>query len=109
MNLIKSLEKQLEVGKNLVDVNGEVFGLDKLQKKALKEYNALVKAKEIDPMQISFKEFFYDSLESHLTVREVIAFIEQPFESESEPNEEAEIHTAFPTAVPPADSAETEN
>lgn len=82
MNLIKSLEKQLEVGKNLVDENGEVFGAEKLQKKALKEYNALVKKHEVDPMEKSFKDFFFDSYENYLTVEEVIAFIKQPFETE---------------------------
>lgn len=85
MNIIKSLEKQLAEGKNLVAENGEVFGAEKLQKVALKEYNALVKKKEIDPMEKSFKEFFFDSYENYLTVDEVIAFIKQPFtESESE-------------------------
>ena len=61
MNLIKSLEKQLAEGKNLVAENGDIFGDEKLQKVALKEYNALVKKKEIDPMEKSFKEFFFDS------------------------------------------------
>lgn len=103
MNLIKSLEKQLADGKNLVAENGEVFGAEKLQKKALKEYNLLVKKGEVDPMQVSFKEFFYDSFEDYLTVEEVIAFIKQPFE-ETEA-QETEIHTAFPNAVP----GETEN
>ena len=86
MNLIKSLEKQLAEGKNLVAENGEVFGAEKLQKVALKEYNSLVKKKEIDPMEKSFKEFFFDSYENYLTVEEVIAFIKQPFE-EVEPTE----------------------
>lgn len=95
MNLIKSLEKQLQENKNLVSETGEVFGAEKLQKVALKEYNALVKKKEIDPMEKSFKDFFFDSYENYLTVEEVIAFIKQPFE-------EAE---AQETAVP----AETEN
>ena len=84
MNLIKSLEKQLAEGKNLVVENGEIFGTEKLQKVALKEYNALVKKKEIDPMEKSFKEFFFDSYENYLTVDEVIAFIKQPF-TDSEP------------------------
>ena len=87
MNLIKSLEKQLAEGKNLVAENGEIFGAEKLQKVALKEYNALVKKMEIDPMEKSFKEFFFDSYENYLTVDEVIAFIKQPFESDSEPEE----------------------
>nr|DAI59074.1 MAG TPA: hypothetical protein [Tectiviridae sp.] len=89
MNLIKSLEKQLAEGKNLVAENGDVFGAEKLQKVALKEYNALVKKKEIDPLEKSFKDFFYDSFEDYLTVEEVISFIKQPFE-ESEKNETAE-------------------
>lgn len=97
MNLIKSLEKQLADGKNLVSENGEVFGAEKLQKKALKEYNLLVKKGEVDPMEISFKEFFYDSFEDYLTVEEIIAFIKQPFETESEPAEAT------------AEPAETEN
>ena len=86
MNLIKSLEKQLAEGKNLVSENGEIFGAEKLQKVALKEYNALVKKKEIDPMEKSFKEFLFDSYENYLTVDEVIAFIKQPF-TDSEPEE----------------------
>lgn len=90
MNLIKSLEKQLQENKNLVSETGEVFGAEKLQKVALKEYNALVKKKEIDPMKTSFKEFFFDSYENYLTVEEVIAFIKQPFEAESEPTDSAE-------------------
>lgn len=85
MNLIKSLEKQLAEGKNLVSENGDVFGAEKLQKVALKEYNAMVKKKEIDPMEKSFKDFFFDSYENYLTVEEVIAFI-----TESEPAEPAE-------------------
>lgn len=84
MNLIKSLEKQLAEGKNLISENGEVFGAEKLQKVALKEYNSMVKKKEIDPMEKSFKEFFFDSYENYLTVDEVIAFIKQPFTEESE-------------------------
>lgn len=93
MNIIKSLEKQLAEGKNLVAENGEVFGAEKLQKVALKEYNALVKKKEIDPMEKSFKEFFFDSYEDYLTVDEVINFIKQPFimnDAESEPDSEPE-------------------
>ena len=86
MNLIKSLEKQLAEGKNLVAENGEIFGAEKLQKVALKEYDALIKKKEIDPMEKSFKEFFFDSYENYLTVDEVIAFIKQPF-TDSEPEE----------------------
>ena len=86
MNLIKSLEKQLAEGKNLVAENGEIFGAEKLQKVALKEYNAMLKKKEIDPMVKSFKEFFFDSYENYLTVDEVIAFIKQPF-TDSEPEE----------------------
>lgn len=89
MNLIKSLEKQLKEGKNLISENGEVFGAEKLQKVALKEYNALVKSKEINPLEKSFKDFFYDSYENYLTVDEVIAFIKQPF-TDSEPVEEPE-------------------
>ena len=86
MNLIKSLEKQLAEGKNLVAENGDIFGDEKLQKVALKEYNALVKKKEIDPIEKPFKEFFFDSYENYLTVDEVIAFIKQPF-TDSEPEE----------------------
>ena len=104
MNLIKSLEKQLAEGKNLVAENGEVFGAEKLQKKALKEYNLLVKKGEVDPMEIRFKDFFYDTFENYLTVEEIIAFIKQPLEAESDP-EEKEIHTEVPNVVP----AETEN
>ena len=86
MNLIKSLEKQLAEGKNLVSENGDIFGAEKLQKVALKEYNALIKKKEIDPMEKSFKEFFFDIYENYLTVDEIIAFIKQPF-TDSEPGE----------------------
>lgn len=92
MNLIKSLEKQLKEGKNLISENGEVFGTEKLQKIALKEYNALVKSKEINPLEKSFKDFFYDSYENFLTVDEVIAFIKQPF-TDSFPVEEPETET----------------
>ena len=88
MNLIKSLEKQLAEGKNLVAENGEIFGAEKLQKVALKEYNALIKKMEIDPIEKSFKEFLFDSYENYLTVDEVIAFIKQPFtDSELEEQE----------------------
>lgn len=97
MNIIKSLEKQLAEGKNLVAENGEVFGAEKLQKVSLREYNSLVKKKEIDPMEKSFKDFFFDSYENYLTVEEVIVFIKQPFEVESEPAEAT------------AEPAETEN
>ena len=104
MNLIKGLEKQVADGKNLVAENGEVFGAEKLQKKALKEYNLLVKKGEVNPMKVSCKEFFYDSFEDYLTVEEIISFIKQPFEAESDP-EEKEIHTEVPNVVP----AEAEN
>lgn len=79
MNIIKSLEKQVQEGKNLVSENGDIFGAEKLQKVALKEYNAMVKKKEINPMEKSFKEFFFDSYDNYLTVDEIIAFIKQPF------------------------------
>ena len=55
-------------------------------------------------MEVSFKDFFYDSFEDYLTVEEIISFIKQPFEAESDP-EEKEIHTEVPNVVP----AETEN
>ena len=104
MNTIKSLEKQLEVGKNLVDENGEVFGAEKLQKKALKEYNLLVKKGEVDPMEVSFKDFFYDSFEDYLTVEEIISFIKQPFEAESEQQTKKNKKK-----VPNVETAEKEN
>ena len=90
MNLIKSLEKQLAEGKNLVSENGDIFGAEKLQKVALKEYNVLVKKKEIDPIEKSFKEFFFDSYENYLTVDEVISFIKQPFTDSEQEEPETE-------------------
>lgn len=75
MNIVKTLQKQIEDGNTIVKDNGDIVSLEKLQKVVLKEYNKDVKAGVINPMEKSFSEYFYDSVDEYLTVEEVLAFI----------------------------------
>lgn len=75
MNIVKQLEKQIADGNTIVKENGDIVSLEKLQKVVLKEYNKDVKAGVINPMEKSFSEYFYDSVDEYLTVEEVLAFI----------------------------------
>lgn len=88
MNIVKQLEKQITDGNTIVKENGDIVSLEKLQKVVLKEYNKDVKAGVINPMEKSFSEYFYDSVEEYLTVEEVLSFIEDILENiETEPKQ----------------------
>lgn len=94
MNLIRNLQKQIESGNSIIDKKGNVVSLEKLQKTVSKEYAKLVQKSEINPMDISFSDFFYSTIEDYLVVEEVIAFITGDGDSE-EPlaNKESEVET----------------
>lgn len=75
MNLIKTLEKQIELGNEHIDLDGNVLSLEKMKKKSLKDYNALVKSGDLDPYEKSFKEYFMDDIDQYLPVDYLIDFI----------------------------------
>lgn len=95
MNLIKTLEKQIELGNEHIDLDGNVLSLEKMKKKSLKDYNALVKSGDLDPYEKSFKEYFMDDIDQYLPVDYLIDFIKggQTFvntEQETETSETVE-------------------
>lgn len=82
MNIVKTLQKQIEDGNTIIKENGDIVSLEKLQKVVLKEYNKDVKNGDVNPMEKPFSEYFYDSVEEYLTVEEVLTFITAIPESE---------------------------
>lgn len=95
MNLIKTLEKQIELGNEHIDLDGNVLSLEKMKKKSLKDYNAIVKSGDLDPYEKSFKEYFMDDIDQYLPVDYLIDFIKggQTFvntEQETETSETVE-------------------
>lgn len=75
MNIIKVLENQIEKGNEHIDIEGNILSLDKMKKRSLKDYNALVKSGDIDPYEKSFKEYFIDDIDEYLHVDCLIDFI----------------------------------
>ena len=75
MNIIKVLENQIAKRKEHIDLEGNILSLEQIKKRSLKDYNALVKTGDIDPMEKSFKEYFYDDLDQYLPVDCLIDFI----------------------------------
>lgn len=75
MNIIKVLETQIEKGNESIDLDGNILSVDKMKKKSLKDYNAMVKTGDIDPYEKSFKKFFTEDMDSYLPVDCVIDFI----------------------------------
>lgn len=75
MNIIKTLEKQIESGNEHIDLEGNILSLEKMKKKSLKDYNALVKSGDIDPYEKSFKEYFMDDIDQYLPVDCLIDYI----------------------------------
>lgn len=75
MNIIKMLENQATKGNEHIDLEGNILSIDKMKKRSLKDYNALVKQGDIDPMEKSFKEYFLDDIDQYLPVDCLIDFI----------------------------------
>lgn len=75
MNIIKVLENQIEKGNENIDLEGNILSVDKMKKKSLKDYNALVKAGDIDPYEKSFKDYFIEDMENYLPVDCLIDYI----------------------------------
>lgn len=75
MNIIKVLENQIEKGNEHIDIEGNILSPDKIKKRSLKDYNALVKSGDIDPYEKSFKEYFIDDIDDYLPVDCLIDFI----------------------------------
>lgn len=75
MNLIKMLENQIEKGNENIDLDGNILSVEKMKKKSLKDYNALVKTGDIDPYEKSFKDYFIEDMESYLPVDCLIDYI----------------------------------
>lgn len=75
MNIIKTLEKNIENGNSIIDKKGNIVSFEKLQKSVSKDYTKLIQKGEIDPMNLPFSEFFYAAIEDYLVVEELIAFI----------------------------------
>lgn len=91
MNLIKVIENQVAKGHEHIDLDGNILSLEQIKKRSLKDYNALVKTGDIDPMEKSFKEYFLDDIDQYLPVDALIDFIKGGAEQEeTETETEAE-------------------
>ena len=87
MNLIKSLLSEVEKGKVLVDIEGNVTSSEKIEIKAKKSYANLIKSGDIDPVETSFNVYLNVVKSEYITVYDLIDFIrgvEQETERESE-------------------------
>ena len=88
MNLIKSLLCQAENGKVLVDIEGNVLSSEKIEIKAKKTYENLIKSGNIDPVETSFNDYVNGVKSEYITVYDLIDFIRgEEQESEHEPEE----------------------
>lgn len=84
MNIIKSLQTQLEQGKNYIDFSGAILSGEKIEKNAKKQYANGIKSCEINPAEISFTNFLATQTADYLTVEELINYISGA-EQEPEP------------------------
>lgn len=90
MNIIKSLQTQLEQGKNYIDFSGAILSGEKIEKNAKKQYANGIKSGEINPSEISFANFLATQTVDYLTVEELINYISgaEAVEEDSEPEPE---------------------
>lgn len=91
MNIIKSLQTQLNQGKQYIDLSGNVVSTEKIMEDIKKQYAKGIKSDEINPEEISFNNYFEMVTYNYLTVNELISYIsgteqEQklPFEPDKE-------------------------
>lgn len=75
MNILKSLEKELEKGNKFVLSNGVILSKEKLEDKLMKDYTKAMKDGSIDIMKTSFKDFVEIETSYILDVEELLAFI----------------------------------
>lgn len=94
MNLLKTLEKEMEKGNYYVTEKGELVNLDKLEEKLKKDYITGAKKGEIDVITVSFSNYFEECKKGLLEVEEIINLIkiedEEIEDEEIEELEEAE-------------------
>lgn len=90
MNIIKSLEKEIAKGNNIVLANGTICNEEKLQNELRKSYTKGMKDGSIDIMETSFKQFVGAVTVDILTVQELLEYIVgEPIENE-EPTDNVE-------------------
>lgn len=87
MNIIKTLKKQVESGKDIVMKDGNIISKEDVRKAAMKNYLTGVKAGEI-PTTKSFDDYFAEANDACVTVKDVIEFIEMGFETVDDENAE---------------------
>ena len=75
MNIINTLKKQNEAGKNIVTPDGNVISEDGIKKAAMKNYLAGLKAGEITS-DVSLDDYMKNNAEDYVSVQEIIDFIE---------------------------------
>lgn len=90
MNIIKTLEKEMEKGNDYILPNGVIGNEEKLQDELRKSYTKGMKDGSIDIMETSFKQFVGDVTVDILTVQELLEYItSEPIENE-EPSDNVE-------------------
>ena len=91
MNIIKSLQTQLKQGKQYIDLYGNVISAEKIMNYIKKRYAKEIKSNEIDPEEISFKNYFEMATYNYLTVNELINYIAGTEQEQKLPFEPDEI------------------
>lgn len=98
MNIIKTLEKQMESGNVVILESGNVVKDDKIRGEVMKDYLAGLKAGTID-MDTSFTAYYAGQKSKFLSVAELITYIKnepvaveasEPVVEEAEPAKEPE-------------------
>ena len=88
MNIIKSLEKEIAKGNNIVLANGTICNEEKLHDALRKDYAKGLKNNTIDIYMVSFRDFVKQETQDILTVTELLEYITG--EAEQEEQEETE-------------------
>lgn len=87
-NIYEYVEGQKERGFDLIDSEGEFLKSEKLQKMAFKGYQDSVKAKEINPIEISYAEYYEEVLKSYASSNEILEMLNEYLASENDCEEE---------------------
>lgn len=88
MNLIKSIEKEIEKGNTLVLRNGNVVSEDYMINSLEKEYVKRARTGEVDVKKTTFEDFASEEMSNTMEAQEVINFLSNVLDEETEGEDE---------------------
>lgn len=87
-NILDDIMKKMDVGFDLVSKDGTYLKKENLKKSILKDYNKEISLKAVDPIEVSFKTYFDNRIDSGYTaLKEVYEDIEALLNGEYEVEE----------------------